>query len=74
MVLFERVDGCTQAGVNDYLEEGESRANGVGLESQSGSGGQKAIHDIIWIRGYSNEEKKLWTPLYCHYDALHGAG
>lgn len=56
--------------MNDDLEQRECGADGVGMEGKGRGSGEEAIHDIIGVRGETDEEKKLWALFNCAYDTL----
>lgn len=63
------MDRSSQCCVDDNLEQTERGADRVRLERQRWAGCQKAVHDVVWIRRESDEEKQL-GPLFDRADHL----
>ena len=67
------MDGCADAGVDDNLEEGKGCADGVRVEGECWGGCEETVHDVVRIRGQSDEEEKLGPLLDCADDSTEAA-
>lgn len=56
--------------MNDDLEEGERRADGVSMKSECGGSSQKAVHNVVGIRSEADKKEQLGAFFDCAYDAF----
>ena len=70
VIVLERPDGGTHAGVDDHFEEGERRADGVRAQGKGRRSRQETVHDVVWVGGETDKEEKLWTFFDGTHDAL----
>lgn len=72
MIFPEGMDGGTKTSMNDDLEEGESGADGICMKGKGRGSSEEAVHDIVGVRGKTDEEEELWALFDSAHDTFDG--